>query len=213
MTVCRLHTLRNRSDLKADWTGNEPARMMSPNLSKLAIVAFLVFSGITQVLAAESCRADYTILGRPDEYVQSSTEGVKLAVRRWAPFDENFVKSVIVFHHGGVGWHSGYSEIMGQSMKQAGIAVLAYDTVGSGYSDSIKGHRQYIDSMETVANDLTVVLNFARDQFPNKKVFAMGESFGGMVLLTQILKEQKENEANLADGYVLAGPVVKVLRE
>jgi hypothetical protein len=54
-----------------------------------------------------------------------------------------------------------------------------------------------------------------RVEYPSSKVFTMGESFGCMVLLAQILKEQRnagrEDSPSLADGCVLTGPVVKVL--
>jgi alpha-beta hydrolase superfamily lysophospholipase len=178
---------------------------------------FLTLSG-SVTSALDSCDSQtgtcrvYTILGKPAEYTNSSV-GVKLAVRRWIPHD---VKSVVVFVHGGAGFHSGYADIMGQSLKGAGIAVIAYDSVGSGYSDGMNGGlRNYVDSMDTLANDFTKVLKGVRAEYPSCKVFALGESFGCMVLLAQILKEQKnagqENGPSLADGYVLTGPVVKVL--
>lgn len=158
-----------------------------------------------------TCRA-YTILGKPSEYTESSA-GVKIAVRRWVPPDDE-IKSVVLFVHGGAGWHSGYSDIMGRSMKEAGIAVVAFDSVGSGHSEGVGGLRNYFPNMDTLVNDVTMMLNKVRSEYPNKKVFAMGESFGGMVLVTQILKEQKNvNKGNLADGYLLTGPLIRILRE
>lgn len=105
---------------------------------------------------------------------------------------------------------------MGNAMRDAGIAVIAYDTVGSGYSDGMNGGmRNYFDSMETLTADFTKILRKVRSEFPDKKVFALGESFGCMVLLAQILEEQKKegNDGGLVDGYIFSGPVVKILRE
>lgn len=34
-----------------------------------------------------------------------------------------------------------------------------------------------------------------------------------MILVSQILKEQGEGNGDLADGYVLTGPLIKVLRK
>lgn len=159
-----------------------------------------------------TCRA-YTILGKPSEYTES-TAGVKLAVRRWVPPQEDEIKSVILFVHGGAGWHSGYGDIMGRYMKEAGIAVVAFDGVGSGHSEGVGGLRNYFPNIDTLVNDVTMMLSKVRSEYPNKKVFAMGESFGGMVLVTQILKEQKNtNKNNLADGYLFTGPVIRVLPE
>jgi alpha-beta hydrolase superfamily lysophospholipase len=157
-------------------------------------------------------------LGEPDDFT-SSTLGVKLAVRRYIPI--NVPKAVVVFQHGGAGWHSGYTKILGEYMQSNDIAFIAYDQMGSGHSDGFphnhKTLRQYLDSMDTVANDFTKILEDTRKEFPRQKVFAMGESFGCMVLLHQVMLEQdasgNTNNQRLADGYVFTGPVVKVLAE
>lgn len=130
-------------------------------------------------------------LGKPSDFTTSST-GVILAVRGYIPSDP---KTVVVFHHGGAGWHSGYSKILGEYLQSNDIALIAYDQMGSGYSDGFmyqeKQLRQYFDSMDTIANDFTKVLMDTRNEFPNLKVFAMGESFGCMILLHQIMLERQ----------------------
>ncbi|KAL3800647.1 hypothetical protein HJC23_006109 [Cyclotella cryptica] len=189
---------------------------------RLFLIAIMIASGLATNGTASvpdnctpsegsSCQA-YTVLGRPEEFTTSST-GVKLAVRRWIPEE---IKSVVVFHHGAAGWHTGCSEIMGNALRNAGIAVIAYDTVGSGYSDALQGGmRNYFDSIDTLTADFTKILRDVRSEYPEKKVFALGESFGCMVLLTQILQEQEngKEDGSLADGYIFSGPVVKVLPE
>lgn len=178
----------------------------------------LLLAVITTTVADDTCSPSegtckmYTILGKPSEFTES-TVGVKLAVRRWIPEDDT-IKSVVLFIHGGAGFHSGYSDIMGKSLQKAGIAVVAYDGVGSGYSEGIGGLRNYVDSIDTLTNDVSMFLNKLRKEYPSKKVFAMGESFGGNILVAQILKEQKNTvNATLADGYVLTGPVIQLLRK
>lgn len=138
-------------------------------------------------------------LGPPTEYLESS-KGIRLAVRRWLPDDT--VKSVVVVQHGGAGWHSGYFDVLGQDLKAHGIAVIAYDQVGCGYSDSMEPSRFYFDSMETINDDLKKVIHEARKY--GTKVFVLGESFGGMMVLHHILR------GATADGYVLCGPVVRI---
>lgn len=99
-------------------------------------------------------------------------------------------------------------------MEEAGIAVVAFDSIGSGYSEGIKGGlRNYFDSMDTLAADTTMMLKKVRADYEGKKVFLMGESFGGTVIVTQLLNEQKKPDGDLADGYLLAGPVIKLLRK
>lgn len=94
-------------------------------------------SAATVDAAKEDADDFYTILGKPSEYTPSMTSDVQLAVRRWIPPSQDDIKSVVLFVHGGAGWHTGYSEIMGQSLRAAGIAVVAYDSMGSGYSTGV----------------------------------------------------------------------------
>ena len=158
-------------------------------------------------------------LGKPSDSTTSSI-GVKLAVRRYIPSSDP--KAVVIFQHGGAGWHSGYTKILGDYLQSNDIAMIAYDQMGSGHSVGYpyksQHLRQYFPSMDNVANDFTKVLLETRKEFPNQKVFAMGESFGCMILLHQIMMEQEEangndNNQRLADGYLFTGPVVKVLPE
>lgn len=136
---------------------------------------------------------------------------VKLAVRRWIPADP---KAVILFAHGGAGFHSGYSEIMGTFQQEAGIAVIAFDSMGNGYSTGVDDLRNYFPSMPALTEEYSTMLRRVKEEYPGKKVFAMGESFGGNILANQILEEQqKGDDGILADGYILTGPVIKLLRE
>ena len=137
--------------------------------------------------------------------------GVQLAVRRWIPSDP---KALVIFHHGGVGFHSGYSEIMGTFLRDSGIGVIAYDNMGQGYSTGVDGLRDYFPNITVLCDDFTQMISNARKEYPSIKVFGVGESFGGMVLATQILQEQRKQEGGvLADGYIFSGPVIKVLRK
>mmetsp|Transcript_8124 Transcript_8124/g.11166 ORF Transcript_8124/g.11166 Transcript_8124/m.11166 type:complete len:311 (-) Transcript_8124:131-1063(-) len=159
-----------------------------------------------------SCRS-YSILGKPKEFADGVIPGVKLAVRRWIPPSSTDTKAVILFHHGGAGWHSGYGDIMGTFMQNAGIAVISYDTMGAGHSTGMDGLCQYFPNMTVLTDDFSQMLTKVRKEYPSKKIFAMGESFGGMVLASQILFEQrKQDEGVLADGYLFTGPVIKLLR-
>ena len=45
-----------------------------------------------------------------------------------------------------------------------------------------------------------------RTEFPEKSVFVLGESFGGMVAFHGILREQAKKA--VADIYILIGPVI-----
>ena len=143
-------------------------------------------------------------------------------MRRWIPAStttNDSIKSLVIFHHGGAGFHSGYCDTLGTFLKDHGVAMIAYDQVGSGYSDRIDDVPAYFDSMDTLIGDIGKVTMDVRSEYPDAKIFAMGESFGCMCLLYQVLMEQKKKRgqhddgATLADGYILTGPLVKVLPE
>ena len=105
---------------------------------------------------------------------------------------------------------------MGSFLKERGIAVVAYDTMGSGYSTGVDGLRNYFPNMTVLADDLSLMISSVRKDYPSPsvKVFAIGESFGGNVLATQILQEQqKGDDGVLADGYIFSGPVILLLRK
>ena len=160
----------------------------------------------------EACRA-LAPLGGPTEFIESSL-GMRLAVRRWTPPNDDPIKSSLIVQHGGAGWHSGYFDGLGQALSAQGIAVIAYDQMGSGYSDSFKeGLRYYFDSMDTVANDLEKIVIRVKNDYPGKKVFVLGESLGGLQVLYHILRDSsQENTTNrfLADGYILSAPVINI---
>lgn len=62
-------------------------------------------------------------------------------------------------------------------MEEAGIAVVAYDSVGNGHSEGMSGGlRGYVDSIDTLVNDVTMMLRKVRKEYPGKKVFLMGVS-------------------------------------
>jgi len=150
------------------------------------------------------------LLEKPTEFVSSSTPEIRLAVRRWIP-DED-VKSLVVIHHGGAGMHSGWFDGLGNFLMEHGIGVIAYDMVGVGFSDAIGGRRHYFDSIDRVADDLTTLVKDTREKYPGKPVFVLAESFGGMVALHSILKNQTTKNM-VADGYILTGPVITVREE
>mmetsp|Transcript_45115 Transcript_45115/g.109159 ORF Transcript_45115/g.109159 Transcript_45115/m.109159 type:complete len:146 (+) Transcript_45115:286-723(+) len=103
---------------------------------------------------------------------------------------------------------------MGTFQQEAGTAVVAFDSMGCGYSTGVDGLRNYYPSMPALTEEYSTMLRHVKEEYPGKKVFAMGESFGGMVLANQILEEQQKGEYGmLADGYIFSGPLIKVLRE
>ena len=151
------------------------------------------------------------LLEKPNEFVESSRPEIQLAVRRWIPAADDDAKVVLIAHHGGCGWHSGYFDELGKNLKESGISLIAYDQVGSGFSDSIGGRRQYFDSMDRLSDDLTKFVKDTRSEFPGNSVFVLGEGFGAMIALHSILREQQQS--TVADGYIMAGPAITLRQD
>jgi hypothetical protein len=113
------------------------------------------------------------LLDKPKYFVDSSKDGIRLAVRQWIPPDEDKISqgNSLLVHHGGCGWHSGYFDGSEKVLQKNSIGLVAYDQVGSGYSDSIGGRRQYFDSIDTVPEMILInllrILNkmFQENQF------------------------------------------------
>ena len=191
--------------------------------------------------AATTTTTIFTPLGPPDEYMNSSccpqSGGVvRLAVRRWEPPSassssqnaDDEIKCVLIVLHGGVGWHSGYFNVLGTALASSNIAVVAYDQIGSGYSDGMtmmmngrRRYRQYFDSMHTLTRDVGMVISNTKERYHGKPIFVLGESFGGMVLLHYMLQQQQRNgqqegQSTTNDGvkgYILTGPVIRLRDE
>lgn len=50
-----------------------------------------------------------------------------------------------------------------------GMGVIAYDQVGSCYSDGIEGRRQYFDSIDKLSDDLMTFVNGTRGKRVGRK--------------------------------------------
>lgn len=74
--------------------------------------------------------------------------------------------------------------------KKNYTGLIAYDNqVGSGYSDSLHGRRQYFDSIDTLSDDLSKFIKDTRSNYPgNIPILVLGESFGATVALHSILR-------------------------
>ncbi|CAK9019259.1 Monoglyceride lipase (MGL) (Monoacylglycerol lipase) (MAGL) [Durusdinium trenchii] len=147
-------------------------------------------------------------LGPPCEWAESSRQS-KLAIRRWEP--PQVPKAVVLIVHGGAGWHSGYFDILGQALRAAGYAAVAYDQVGSGYSEGDPG---YVERYSFVVDDLQKRAEEEQKRYPKCQVFALGESAGALLCLRHGLGRA---DAGLPPepvaGYLLCGPVVRVKKE
>mmetsp|Transcript_114526 Transcript_114526/g.160799 ORF Transcript_114526/g.160799 Transcript_114526/m.160799 type:complete len:302 (+) Transcript_114526:44-949(+) len=146
-------------------------------------------------------------LGPPSEWAKSSRD-TKMAIRRWEPQEP---KAVVLIIHGGCGWHSAYFDVLGQGLKSAGYAAVAYDQVGSGYSEGDPG---YVERFSFAVDDLQKLAEEEQKRYPKCKVFALAESAGALITVRHCIGRAMEAlPTKPIAGYILCGPVVKMKPE
>jgi acylglycerol lipase len=132
-------------------------------------------------------------------------EGVFMGVRDaalyyqgWLPDGE--VRAVLLVVHG-LAEHSGRYTNLVNRFVPLGYAVYGIDHVGHGRSE---GRRLYVESFADYTEPLKTYSDMVRCWQPDKPVFLVGHSMGGLIGALYLIAHQGE----LA-GAVLSGPAVK----
>lgn len=125
-----------------------------------------------------------------------TSDGTRLPLRRWLP--ATTPHAVIVTLHGFNDYSNAFAEI-GPRLAENGIAMIAYDQRGFGAS---KNAGSWPGSAR-LRGDARAAIEAVRTAHPGARVYAMGESMGGAVLMSAW------TEAGLdADGLILVAPAV-----
>ena len=124
-------------------------------------------------------------------------DGARLPVREWLPAGPP--RAVILALHGFNDSRDAF-EIPGPAFARAGIAVFAPDQRGFGAAPG-RGRWQGADRM---ADDAAAMLATLRRTYPAVRLFAMGESMGGAVLM----RLASRPTAPALDGWILLSPAV-----
>ena len=106
--------------------------------------------------------------------------GTRLYCRSWplaAP------RATLIALHG-LGDHSGLYPMIGETLAPRGIAVLTPDLRGNGRSP---GQRGYIDAWDDLREDLGRLVERTRAEAPERPLFLLGMSLGGLVVLDYVL--------------------------
>jgi alpha-beta hydrolase superfamily lysophospholipase len=117
----------------------------------------------------------------------------------WLP--EGEPKAVLLIVHG-LAEHSGrYGNVVNHFVP-LGYAVYGIDHIGHGKSE---GDRVHVKRFDDYTNTLKAYFDKVRGSKPDKPVFLVGHSMGGLIGAVYLLDHQGE----LA-GAVLSGPAVKI---
>ncbi len=123
-------------------------------------------------------------------------DGEKLPLKTWAP--EHPTAVIVALH--GMGDYSNFIVLPAEEWVKHGIAIIAYDQRGFGASDNA-GLWSGSDAMR---RDFVDVVAAARVKYPGLPLFALGESMGGAVVLSELA----EPDMPKVDGVILVAPAV-----
>ena len=123
-----------------------------------------------------------------------------LFYRAWLPEAGREARAVIAVVHG-AGEHSGRHANLGRIFAEQGYAVFAYDLRGHGRSPGRRGH---VARFAEYINDTGSFLDFIRRQNPEKKVYLLGHSLGGLIAASYVL------EPIQLSGLILSSPLMRI---
>ena len=117
----------------------------------------------------------------------------------WLP--DGSVKAVLLIVHG-LGEHSGrYMNVVNYFIPQ-GYAVYGLDHIGHGKSD---GGREVVERFEDYTDNLTIYYNMVKVWQPDKPIFLLGHSMGGLIVAYYLLDHQTDFR-----GAIISAPSVRI---
>ena len=117
----------------------------------------------------------------------------------WLPEGES--KAILLVAHG-IAEHSGRYMNVVNHFVPAGYAVYGIDHIGHGKSD---GKRVCVERFQDYTKTLRKYFSMIRGWQPEKPIFLVGHSMGGLISSAYLLEHQDE-----LTGAVLSGPGIKV---
>jgi alpha-beta hydrolase superfamily lysophospholipase len=144
----------------------------------LAVAMLLMLAACAPTLNATGPAIDTPHL-TDDAFIDS--DGAALPIRTWMP--EGEPKAVMVALHG-MNDYRAFFDIPGPKLAAAGIAVYAYDQRGFGAAPGPGGWF----GEAAMQDDFYEMLRLVARRHPGKKLFALGESMGGAVVMTALAR-------------------------
>jgi acylglycerol lipase len=136
---------------------------------------------------------------RHEEGYLTAVGDTQIFHQHWSPQDEPKANIVVVH---GLAEHSGRYMNVVHRFVPSGYAVYGLDHLGHGKSG---GDRVYVDRFQDYIITLKKYVDMIRNRWPDKPLFMIGHSMGGLIAAAYLLEYQHH-----LDGAVLSGPGVKV---
>jgi alpha-beta hydrolase superfamily lysophospholipase len=162
------------------------------------------FCAILFCMALAACAATTAPLGNEsvtphfEDGVLVARDGIRLPLREWDA-EEGAPKAVIIALHG-MSDYSNAIDTPAKTWAKRGITTLAIDQRGFGNAPN-PGLWAGGDVMRRDLDDFAAA---AHERFPGMKIFALGESMGGAVVLSSLASPQPP----AIDGAILVSPAV-----
>ncbi len=131
------------------------------------------------------------------EFKIESYDGLKLHGQGWEPDAET--KAVVCLVHG-LGEHSGRYGHVGEAFNRAGYALMACDLRGHGRSEGPRGHAQ---DYTALMDDISQLLEVAKERYPDRSLFLYGHSLGGNLVLHYALRHRPDLAGIIATAPLL----------
>lgn len=109
-------------------------------------------------------------------------------------------RGIVQLTHG-LSEHSGRYEHVIEYLQSAGLTVVRFDLRGHGRSDGQRGHSGRYDNL---MQDLSLMTQLARDEFPQLPLVLYGHSLGGNLVANFCLR--RPNEVRDVRAVVLSSP-------
>lgn len=134
------------------------------------------------------------------------TEGIFRGVRDkniyyQAYLPKSDIKGSIIIVHG-LGEHSGRYDNVVKFLVPKGFAIYGFDLLGHGKSE---GQREFVEKYEDFTETLTNYKNKVKSWQPEKPLFLLGHSMGGLIAAEYLIDHSNEFE-----GAIISAPLITI---
>lgn len=122
----------------------------------------------------------------------------KIGYEKWA-VDGDCRQALLLVH--GLGAHSSRWKFLADFFVSRGVACYALELQGFGQTENLAGH---IDSFQHYYHDITSLEQIIHADYPQAKIFVLGESMGGLIVFLLSLFNP-----GLFSGCILISPAFR----
>lgn len=119
--------------------------------------------------------------------------------------NEEAKENLILITHG-IGEHSESYSHFCEGMIPGNYDVISWDLRGHGRSEG----KRAVGSLREYVADLNCFIKMIQSKYPNKNIYLLGHSMGGLILMEYLLKNQKEDFKAIVFSSPLLGLSVQV---